>query len=72
MCGKPPSFQAFIFSGVRSKVMCRRRLVNQTLTYPKSSWPPTGAAIHFPEAVQEFVRLWKMVGRDKPGHDGIK
>jgi hypothetical protein len=52
--------------------MCRRRLVNQTLTYPKSSWPPTGAAIHFPEAVQEFVRLWKMVGRDKPGHDGIK
>ena len=29
------------------------------------------AAIHFPEAVQEIVRLWKMDGRDKPGHDGV-
>jgi len=29
------------------------------------------AAIHFPEAVQERMRLWKMDGRDKPGHDGF-
>ena len=28
------------------------------------------AAIHFPEAVQNLVGLWKMDGRDKPGHDG--
>jgi hypothetical protein len=28
------------------------------------------AAIHFPEAVQGAIRLWKMDGRDKPGHDG--
>jgi hypothetical protein len=30
------------------------------------------AAIHFPEAVQEAVGLWKMDGPDKPGHDGDK
>jgi hypothetical protein len=29
------------------------------------------AAIHFPEAVQDTVHLWKMDGRDKPGHDGF-
>jgi hypothetical protein len=29
------------------------------------------AAIHFPEAVQDIERLWKMDGRDKPGHDGL-
>jgi hypothetical protein len=28
------------------------------------------AAIHFPEAVQKLISLWKMGGRDKPGHDG--
>jgi hypothetical protein len=27
------------------------------------------AAIYFPEAVQEFLHLWKMDGRDRPGHD---
>jgi hypothetical protein len=27
------------------------------------------AAIHFPEAAQEWMGLWKMGGRDKPGHD---
>jgi hypothetical protein len=27
------------------------------------------AAIHFPEAVQGSSGLWKMDGRDKPGHD---
>ena len=35
------------------------------------SWPPTVAAIHFPEAQQDDRRLWKMDGRDKPGHDGF-
>jgi hypothetical protein len=29
------------------------------------------AAIHFPEAVQEWMGPWKMDGRDKPGHDGL-
>jgi hypothetical protein len=29
------------------------------------------AAIHFPEAVQFSFGLWKMGGRDKPGHDGL-
>jgi hypothetical protein len=29
------------------------------------------AAIHFPETVQERGGLWKMDGRDKPGHDGF-
>jgi hypothetical protein len=29
------------------------------------------AAIHFPEAMQGSFWLWKMDGRDKPGHDGI-
>jgi hypothetical protein len=29
------------------------------------------AAIHFPEAVQVIFGLWKMDGRDKPGHDGF-
>jgi hypothetical protein len=29
------------------------------------------AAIHFPETVQEKNRLWKMDGRDKPGHDEV-
>jgi len=27
------------------------------------------AAIHFPEAVQEVIGLWKMDGPDKPVHD---
>jgi hypothetical protein len=27
------------------------------------------AAIHFPEAMQVSLGLWKMDGRDKPGHD---
>ncbi|HEY2034897.1 MAG TPA: hypothetical protein VGH02_14545 [Rhizomicrobium sp.] len=27
--------------------------------------------IHFPEAVIVLLRLWKMGGRDKPGHDFI-
>ena len=27
------------------------------------------AAIHFPEAEQGSFGLWKMDGRDKPGHD---
>jgi hypothetical protein len=26
------------------------------------------AAIHFPEAAQVVSQLWKMDGRDKPGH----
>jgi hypothetical protein len=26
-------------------------------------------AIHFPEAVQDIKRLWKMDGRHKGGHD---
>jgi len=29
------------------------------------------AAIHFPEAAQKLMRLWKMDGRDKPGHDEV-
>jgi hypothetical protein len=28
------------------------------------------AAIYFPETAQASFRLWKMGGRDKPGHDG--
>ena len=27
------------------------------------------AAIHFPEAAQKVIGLWKMDGRDTPGHD---
>jgi hypothetical protein len=30
------------------------------------------AAIHFPEAVQEWMDFWKMDGRDKPGHDELE
>jgi hypothetical protein len=29
-------------------------------------------AIHFPEAAQETIRLWKMDGRHKGGHDGVR
>jgi hypothetical protein len=29
------------------------------------------AAIHFPETKQNYARLWKMDGPDKPGHDGV-
>jgi hypothetical protein len=29
-------------------------------------------AIHFPESDRFLHRFWKMDGRDKPGHDGLK
>jgi len=28
-------------------------------------------AIHFPEAAQEAIQLWKMDGRHEGGHDGF-
>ncbi|MBS0273785.1 MAG: hypothetical protein JSR55_05155 [Proteobacteria bacterium] len=41
------------------------------LTFSSTVMAAQVAAIHFPEAEQNDYRLWKMGGRDKPGHDEL-
>jgi hypothetical protein len=54
---------------VSVRYLTQRRRAAEDISNSRDVIPGLVPGTHFPEAVIVLHRLWKMGGRDKPGHD---